>query len=140
MAKRQGIPAPTITVPDPSTSKFAKLPQYAVGMGKEEPNSYLVCVPYFRARSAPIHGDKVHVRRTRTIDQRSVHEDTLRVVKVRGKKVRLECQQPAPKGYKGRIVTYPSDVRTEKVEIRGLVIGRLYACEVQDGPSLKDGG
>jgi hypothetical protein len=62
------------------------------------------------------------------------------VVKVRGTKVRLECQQPAPKGYKGRIVTYPSASQTEKVEIRGLVIGRFYACEVQDDPRLKDGG
>ena len=86
-------------------------------MGKEEPNSYAVCVPYFRVRSAPTHGDKVHVRRTRTIDRRSVCEDTLRVVKVRGKKVRLECQQPAPKGYKGRIVTYPFDKRTESLSV-----------------------
>jgi hypothetical protein len=62
MAKqsRQGIPAPLLGVPNPPTSKFAKLPQYAVAMGMSEPNTYAVCVPYFRARSAPIHGDKVH--------------------------------------------------------------------------------
>jgi hypothetical protein len=44
-------------------------------------------------------------------------------VRIKGKKVRLECEEPAPVGYRSAIIAYPSSRRSETVEIRGLVIG-----------------
>jgi hypothetical protein len=122
MVKRQ--PKPTISVPNPPGSKFAELPRYGVSY-RADPNSYAVCVPYFKARSAPVHDDQVHVRRIKTAD--GLHEDTIRVVKVKGKKVSLVCEEPVPKGYKDKEVAYPSKTRSETVEIRGLVVGRFEA-------------
>jgi hypothetical protein len=58
----------------------------------------------------------VHVRRT-TGDR---YEDTLRVVHVVGAQIKLVAE-----GLKGRDATlsYPSNSKTEAIEIKGLVVG-----------------
>jgi hypothetical protein len=121
MAERRSVlgVGDMIAVPDIPGSKFADLDHFAVAIPAS--NSYAVCVPYAQARAAPKNGDRVWVRRTRVVD--GLHEDTLRVVKIERKKVRLECQEPIPKSYKGKVVFYPSSRRCETVEIRGLVVG-----------------
>jgi hypothetical protein len=119
-----------IYLPDIPGSKFADLPQYAVAVPASK--SYAICVPYFEARSAPVHNDKVYVRRTRAADGK--YEETLRTVKIKDKRVRLECQEPGgSKGYEGKVVTFPSSRRTETVEIRGLVIGWYEPTDISRG-------
>jgi transcriptional regulator with XRE-family HTH domain len=110
----------TVPIPGRPDQKFRGIPQYACAI-RAQPDAYLICVPYFRVRAQPMHGDKVHVRRTRANGE---FEDTQRVVQIVSGKVRLHLPNVAEDTDKP--LAYPNNKRSdEAVEIRGLIIGRF---------------
>jgi transcriptional regulator with XRE-family HTH domain len=105
----------TDRVPGSPDRRIAGMKQYACKI-EADPNRHAICVPFAEIRNKPMQNDVVHVRRT-TGDR---YEDTLRVVHVVGAQIKLVAE-----GLKGRDATlsYPSNSKTEAIEIKGLVVG-----------------
>lgn len=117
--------ATRMPIPGRLEPKFAHVKQYACAF-QADPTKFAICVPYAALRTAPLQDDEVHVRRTRANGE---IEDTVRIVKITGNKVRLILEEASDKD-KDRSLAYPSKRAGEQIEIRGLVIGTFFAKSV----------
>lgn len=91
-------------------SRVSGMKQYACKIESEN-GRFVVCVPYFSMRNAPLANDVVHVRR---IDGNR-YEDTLRTVRIVRGQVQLHMEG-------AKALNYPSTTG-ETIEIKGLVVG-----------------
>lgn len=111
-------------VPADPSPKLIGLEQYWVAY-EEDPNRFAICVPYFKIRQQPLHGDEVYVVRERGGQK----EHTIRNVVIRGERVELHCTTIGRRSSKP-VVTFPSNDDLEKVSIEGLVVGEYYAKQI----------
>lgn len=113
--------AQAVQVPASADSRLVNVKQYACAI-EGEPDRFLICAPYSAVRPQPRDGDVVHVRRTAG----TLHEDTVRTVRINGGQIRLELQDNS--GNAGeRVLPYPSRKGSEKIAIEGLVVGEFRA-------------
>lgn len=111
-------------VPADPSPRFIGLEQYWVAY-EEDPNRFAICVPYFKIRQQPLHGDEVHVIR----DRGGQKEHTIRRVVIQGQRTELHCitikrQSPRP------VVAFPSEDDLETVIMEGLVVGEYTARQI----------
>lgn len=104
-------------VPAVADPRLKDIEQYAYEF-EDAPGSYGIFVPYYSYRRRPMHGDKVHVRRTRG----KLTEHTLRIVDTSSGDVRLIAADDDED-----VVFEPSKAPNETVKIEGLMVGRYEA-------------
>lgn len=102
------------SVPALVDPRLKGIEQYACEL-EESPGRFCIFVPYANYRVSPLHGDVVHVRRTRGV----LHEDSLRRVVVSRDGVQLVAVDDP-----NDVVKQPSSDPDEVVTIRGLLVGR----------------
>lgn len=101
-------------IPAVADSRLKDIEQYACEF-EDATGRYAIFVPYYSYRRRPLHGDRVHVRRTRG----DLTENALRIVDTSEARVRLIAVDDDED-----VISDPSHDPDETVHIEGLMVGR----------------
>lgn len=107
------VPVQKIPIPAHPDPRLANFDQYYCQILIDN-NKFPICVPFDEIRSAPLHGDLVHVVRQRG----DMFEESLRRVHIHNGTVELRLEDGKPSA----VVLYPSADPAETVTIKGLVV------------------